>query len=165
VTGSPASILSASSFSTDRSSQSPSPSNFFPDSIVYPPTPPTGSGDCNSFFPPVTSPRDIPPSFKNHQLQTPPLTPPDNLNGGGGSGGGANGVRTKQAKDALDFLLTIFPRDGLTALPFARGVAISAPNMGAAFDGVVLELPGKAKTLYVDGKSAESVSLRERYDF
>lgn len=28
----------------------------------------------------------------------------------------------------------------------------------------MLELPGKAKTLYVDGKSAESVSVRERYD-
>lgn len=34
--------------------------------------------------------------------------------------------------------------------------------MNASFDGVVLELPGKPKTLYVDGKSAEIVSLRER---
>jgi len=74
---------------------------------------------------------------------------------------GNGGVITRHAKDALDFLLTVFPRDGLNALPFARSVAISAPGMGAAFDGVVLELPGKAKTLYVDGKSAESVSLRE----
>jgi hypothetical protein len=35
--------------------------------------------------------------------------------------------------------------------------------MGASFDGVVLELPGQPKTLYVDGNSAQSVSLRERY--
>jgi hypothetical protein len=58
--------------------------------------------------------------------------------------------------------MTLFPHHGLNALPFAKSVAISAPNMGAAFDGVVLELPSKPKTLYVDGKSAESVSLRER---
>jgi hypothetical protein len=64
-------------------------------------------------------------------------------------------------KDALDFLMTIFPRHGLAALPYSRSVAISAPNIGAAFDGVVLQLPGKPKTLYVDGKSAQSVSIRE----
>jgi len=63
--------------------------------------------------------------------------------------------------DALDFLMTIFPRQGLSAAPFSRGVAISAPNIGVAFDGVVLQLPNKPKTLYVDGKSAQSVSIRE----
>jgi len=57
--------------------------------------------------------------------------------------------------------MTVFPRQGLSALPYAKSVQISAPNLGADFDGVVLELPGKSKTLYVDGKSAESVSLRE----
>jgi hypothetical protein len=57
--------------------------------------------------------------------------------------------------------MTLFPHHGLAALPYAKSVAISAPNMGAAFDGVVLELPGQPKTLYVDGKSAQSVSLRE----
>jgi len=61
----------------------------------------------------------------------------------------------------LDFLLTIFPRDGMDVLPYARSVVISAPNLGAIYDGVVLELPGKPKALYVDGKAAESVSLRE----
>jgi len=62
---------------------------------------------------------------------------------------------------SLEFLMNLFPRDGLQALPHAKKVSISAPNMGAVFDGVVLELPNQAKTLYVDGKSAESVSLRE----
>jgi hypothetical protein len=33
--------------------------------------------------------------------------------------------------------------------------------MGISFDGVVLELPGKPKTFYVDCKSAEVVNLRE----
>lgn len=86
-------------------------------------------------------------------LATPPLTPDDGDEDGS--------IRTNQSSDALDFLLTLFPCHGLTALPFAKSVVISAPNMGAAFDGVVLELPGKPKTLYVDGKSAQSVSLRE----
>ncbi|TEB38189.1 hypothetical protein FA13DRAFT_1761458 [Coprinellus micaceus] len=64
-------------------------------------------------------------------------------------------------QDALDFLMTLFPQDGLKALPYAKRVSISAPNLGADFDGVVLELPGKPKTLYVDGKGAPVVNLRE----
>jgi hypothetical protein len=67
----------------------------------------------------------------------------------------------KTSKDALNFLLTLFPQNGLEALPYAKSVTISAPNMGDVFDGIVLELPGRPKALYVDGKSAESVSLRE----
>lgn len=70
-------------------------------------------------------------------------------------------ISDKHPKDALDFLMTLFPHQGLQALPYAKSVAISAPNMGTAFEGVVLELPDNPKTLYVDGKSAESVSLRE----
>jgi hypothetical protein len=88
------------------------------------------------------------------------LTPDNNVAGGGGSGG--PDIQPKRGKDALDFLLMIFPQDGPSAFPFAKSVSISAPNMGATFDGVVLELPAKPKTLYVDGKSAEAVSLRER---
>lgn len=57
--------------------------------------------------------------------------------------------------------MTVFPHHGLSALPYAKSVSISAPNLGADFEGVVLEMPGSLKTLYVDGKSAESVSLRE----
>lgn len=67
-----------------------------------------------------------------------------------------------QQKDAMDFLMTLFPT-GLGALPYAKSISISAPNMGSAFNGMVLELPGKPRTLYVDAKNAESVSLRERY--
>jgi hypothetical protein len=57
--------------------------------------------------------------------------------------------------------MTVFPHQGLSALPHAKTVSISAPNLGTDFEGVVLEMPGAVKTLYVDGKSAESVSLRE----
>jgi len=59
--------------------------------------------------------------------------------------------------------MTLFPRHGLSALSHSRSVAISAPNMGVEFHGVVLHVPGTPKTFYVDGKSAQSVNLRERY--
>jgi len=93
---------------------------------------------------------------------TPPLTPDDD----GSDFGSLESISLppaipKQEKDTLDFLMNLFPHQGFQALPYAEKVSISAPNMGAAFDGVVLQLPGKPKTLYVDGKSAESVSLRE----
>jgi hypothetical protein len=94
-------------------------------------------------------------------LATPSLTPDDGIDDRSGDGVVFD---NKHANDALDFLLTISPKDGLKALPFSRSISISAPDMGADFDGVVLELPGTPKTLYVDGKSAESVSLRERYE-
>lgn len=57
--------------------------------------------------------------------------------------------------------MTIFPKDGLRALPHSKGVSVSASTLGADYEGVVLELPGKPKTLYVDGKNSASVNLRE----
>jgi hypothetical protein len=68
-------------------------------------------------------------------------------------------------KDALDFLMTLFPRHGLSALSHSKSVTISAPNMGVEFHGVVLHVPGTPKTFYVDAKSAQSVNLRQRYSF
>ncbi|KAF7361973.1 Ornithine decarboxylase antizyme [Mycena venus] len=135
--------------------------------------PDRGSSDCvtgspasifsasnnNSYFY-SSNPRPIPhrgSTGSASDLSTPPLTP-DN-----GSPVSA-AVSDKHQKDALDFLMTIFPRNGLAALPYSRSVAISAPNLGAAFDGVVLQLPGKPKTLYVDGKSAHIVALLDLAD-
>ena len=89
-------------------------------------------------------------------MATPPLTP-DDVDDDGDS------ISAKQQNSALEFLSTLFPRNALGALPHAKSVQISAPNLGAAFDGVVLDLPGRPKTLYVDGKSAAHVNLRERY--
>jgi len=57
--------------------------------------------------------------------------------------------------------MTVFPHQGISVLPHAKSVSICAPNLGSEFNGVVLDIPGSTKTLYVDGKSAKSVSLRE----
>jgi len=118
------------------------------------------TGSPASFSSPASNSRPIPvPRSSSNDtvssdLSTPPLTPD---NGSPTS----SAVSSMRQNDALDFLMTIFPRQGLSAAPFSRGVAISAPNIGVAFDGVVLQLPNKPKTLYVDGKSAQSVSIRE----
>lgn len=152
----------------DRFTSSPSSEAKFPNSIVYRSAPPPESHLTSGYISyshsslntTATLPRDIPGRQKttpvSHNLATPPLTPDD------GDDSEDNESIEKPSKDALDFLLTIFPRDGLDALSFAKSVVISAPNTGAIFDGVILELPGKPKALYVDGKSAQSVSLRER---
>ncbi|KAG1752993.1 ornithine decarboxylase antizyme-domain-containing protein [Suillus lakei] len=141
VTGSPASSIS-SSFS--HYSSSPNTSN---DSLVHP---------SYSSYPSAVPPRNIPIRADSpYDIATPPLTPDDDEDSG------TTGITTKHSKDALDLLLAIFPRDGLSLLPYAKSVVVSAPNMGTSFDGVVLELPGKTKTLYVDGKNAQAVSLRE----
>ncbi|KAJ7647416.1 ornithine decarboxylase antizyme-domain-containing protein [Roridomyces roridus] len=121
--------------------------------------PDRGSSDCvrdspAPFYFSSSSPRSIPFTRSPSDLATPPLTP-DNASDP------SSPIADNSQKDALDFLMTVFPRNGLAALPYSRSVAISAPNLGMAFDGVVLQLPGKPKTLYVDGKSAQSVSIRE----
>ena len=147
MTGSPASIFSFTSQSESESS------NSLQNSIVYPPTPPLEATDyhCPDN---VAAPRPIPTKpMLYHELATPPFTPDDGID-----------ERSKPSQDALNFLVMLFPRDWSTALPFAKSVSISAPNIGAAFDGVVLEYPGTPRTFYVDGKSAASVSLRERYE-
>jgi len=94
-------------------------------------------------------------------MSTPALTPDD---GSDYSGSSDSFIENVKENDALDFLMTLFPHHGLSALPYSRSVTISAPNMGVEFHGVVLTVPGKPKTLYVDGKSAQSVNLRERLE-
>lgn len=127
-----------------------------PDSS-FSPSPPDPSPFNNHFTGPLVSPRYIPArSDSPNSLLTPPLTPDDS------DASGTHGMLTKHSKDALDLLLIIFPRDGLSILPFAISVVVSVPNMGVTFDGVVLDLPAKSRTLYIDGKNAPAVSLRER---
>jgi hypothetical protein len=75
--------------------------------------------------------------------------------------GSVAAISARQANSSLDFLTTLFPRSGLSVLPHAKSVSVSAPNLGSVFDGVVLELPGKPKTLYVDGTDAANINLRE----
>lgn len=100
----------------------------------------------------ILAKRDVP----SPDMATPPLTP-DDVDEGGDS------LSMKQRSQALQFLSALFPRNALGALPHAKSVQIAAPNTGATFEGIVLDLPGKPKTLYVDGKSAAHVNLRERY--
>jgi hypothetical protein len=88
----------------------------------------------------------------SHGFATPPLTP-DDFN---------EDVSVKSNDDALELLATLFPNHSMAALPYAKSVSISSPEVGTSFDGVVLELPGGPKTFYVDGKSAEIVNVRER---
>ena len=78
------------------------------------------------------------------------------------SGGGVSAISEKQTKATLDFLTTLFPRNALSAMPYAQGVSVSSPNLGTVFDGVILDLPEKTKTLYIDGKNAQQMNLRER---
>jgi hypothetical protein len=88
----------------------------------------------------------------SHGLATPPLTPDDSF----------GGLSVQSDDDALELLSTLFPNHAMAALPYAKSVSISSAEMGTSFDGVMLELPGKPKTFYVDGKSAELVDVRER---
>ncbi|KAG8863301.1 hypothetical protein FRB96_008792 [Tulasnella sp. 330] len=92
-------------------------------------------------------------SFKepSNPLETPPATPQTN----------AAGAWVEQANPALAFLRKIFkPHGPREALSFATSVTINTQE-GVTWEGIVLSLPGKSKTLYVDGKGAENVQLRE----
>lgn len=107
--------------------------------------------------PSPASPRDIPRRpGPQYGLITPPLTPEENTVLPRNSSAGV-----QQTDVALEFVTNIFPLNGAAALPFARSVSVSSPTMNTTFDGVVLELPGHVKTLYVDGRNAANVHLRE----
>lgn len=150
----------SSSPSSDYSSLASSyDTDYFQKSIVFPPTPPPENSidlfdhqQRQLHAPSAASPKDIKlkDSFGTG-LQTPPMTPEED----------AEGVDAISARQTNEFLTTLFPRSGISALPHAKGVAVSSPNLGTVFDGVVLELPGKPKTLYVDGKNAAEINLRE----
>ncbi|OBZ67146.1 Ornithine decarboxylase antizyme [Grifola frondosa] len=164
----PAAAPFSSSPSSDTSSTLSSiGSNSFPSSLTYPPTPPpetaTSLPPSPEFalapLPPASAPRAIvgKSQYLSPQLATPPLTPDDTEEGDGSLAS----ISAKQSRAALDFLSVLFPRNALGALPYAKSVSIAASDLGVVFDGVVLELPGTPKTLYVDGKSAAHVNLRE----
>lgn len=104
-------------------------------------------------------PRPI-PARNYSSLSTPPLTPDDGSDSSVDSF--SSPIKQAQPSDAFDFLVNLFPRHGMNVLSYAKKVSLLSPTIGATFEGVVLELPSSPKTLYVDGKSAESVSLRER---
>jgi len=157
VTGSPASSF----FSSSPPFYNPNLRAHFD----YPLTPESTPSDANSSFeslalPSLTAAIPIPLSKHTsktpaHSLPTPPYTPED-INGGG-----LGSISAQQSSAALDFLTNLFPRSGLTALPHAKSVSITSPALEAVWEGIVLDLPGGNKTLYVHGKGAEHVKLRE----
>ncbi|KAL6300595.1 ornithine decarboxylase antizyme-domain-containing protein [Sparassis latifolia] len=159
VTDSLASTISSSPSDTSSTLSSFGAENF-PNAIECPPTPPPDHDILGGALAHGSAPRAI---IHKHigsplpDLVTPPLTPDD----AGEGDGSVAAISAKQANAALDFLSALFPRNALGALPHAKSVSISAPNMDATFEGVVLELPGKPKTLYVDPKSAANVNVRE----
>jgi hypothetical protein len=149
------------------------------DDIVFPPTPPPEDGTLSS-TPPfahptiihdtivttagTTLPQPIPIKSKQANFgnvyATPPFTPDDDP-----LSSPTPKPHTEESNDALAFLTMLFPRHGASALPYAQKVSISAPGTSGSFDGVVLDLPGdQGRTFYVDGSSAATVNLRERYD-
>lgn len=106
----------------------------------------------------ASSPKNIPARYDTSPTSTPPLTPDDASDYSKSSG---SSFDSSSDRDALDFLMTVFPRNGLSALPYSKRVTISSPNLSSEMNGIVMELPGGSRTLFVDGKSADSVNLRE----
>ncbi|KAF9648564.1 hypothetical protein BDM02DRAFT_3096198 [Thelephora ganbajun] len=163
VTDSPASIIHSPTPS--QSSLSSSHDSSYGSSLFhYPPTPPPerGSPDSSRFNicppPPSVGPQKIVHKQSNSSgLVTPPLS----LDESESAEGGVSAISAKQTKATLDLLAMLFPRSALSAMPYAQGVSISSPNLGTVFDGVILDLPEEPKTLYIDGKNAQHVNLRE----
>jgi len=152
VTGSPMSIFPSSKNLISVSHYHP------PCDPLFKPTTQRSQSDYFVFERQHSRPISISSASSDSDISTPSLTPDSN-----NCRQGPIPARSvvKPSSDALDFLMTLFPRHGLVALPYAKRMSISAPNLGVAFDGVVLDLPEEPRTLYVDGKSAESVNLRE----
>jgi len=167
VTGSPASsFFSSSPPLAPGHSAIYNSSKYCPD-LVYPSTPESTSSELSSSLESLALPlavTSIPIPAKStsrlpaHNLLTPPYTPEDV---GGNNGGSFGSISAKQSSAALDFLTALFPRSGLTALPHAKSVNITSPTLQTAWEGIVLDLPGDRRTLYVHGKGAEQVALRE----
>jgi len=88
-------------------------------------------------------------SFKEpSQLETPPSTPDARASGW-----------MERANPAMAFLIGVFPHDASKASAYTKSVTITQD--GTTWEGMVLCLPGEPKTLYVNGKGAETVQLRE----
>ncbi|CAE7177338.1 unnamed protein product [Rhizoctonia solani] len=90
------------------------------------------------------------------QLQTPPQSPED-----------APSSNDYMTPTTLEVLATLFPNSeaARAALPYARALRITSRQgvtpEASTWDGVVLSLPGQERTLYVIGRGAEALMLRE----
>ncbi|TBU29613.1 ornithine decarboxylase antizyme-domain-containing protein [Dichomitus squalens] len=177
LSSSPTSSFASSNDSSDSTLSSIGPhihpslqTSFVAPPFDYPPTPPPEEASLGSSpefshaaLPNVSAPRVIPQAHPQVRrtssvaatgLATPPLTPDNRSEAGVGS---LSALGAKQSA----FLSVLFPRNALGAAQHAKSVSIATPGTGATFEGVVLSLPGKPKTFYVDGKYAATVNLRE----
>ncbi|KLO18406.1 hypothetical protein SCHPADRAFT_899799 [Schizopora paradoxa] len=134
--------------------------------LIYPLTPPSSTASLDSYVSgnsstsSAASPMQI--RTNGHGLATPPLTPDSSPTLASGS---------PKSGNAFEFLCKIFAHsDARRALPYVKSVEISSSELdldvddgeGAfTFSGIVLELPGQVRTLYIDGKGVENVQLRE----
>ncbi|CAE6510547.1 unnamed protein product [Rhizoctonia solani] len=160
VTGNPTSYAAGIQFS-QRSPIPASPcSTSFPRPIPnvhshhaskYPLTP-DSSPDLSHHIP-------APPGHRSKltgQLQTPPQSPD-----------GGSPFSDCMTPTALEVLATLFPNSeaARAALPYARALRITSRQgvtpEASTWDGVVLSLPGQERTLYVIGRGAEALMLRE----
>jgi len=125
----------------------------------------TQIGATDSYFNPQSHPiisrsnRPVPVP-----ISTPPLTPDDD-----GSSSSFSSIGSLDWKVTPELLMTLFPRAAIRASPYAKSVSVAGE--GTTFDGFVLDLPRgfngvnpKAcvmRTLFVDGKGANTAQLRE----
>jgi len=131
---------------------SPSPLTHSSSPISFPLTPNSsrGTSPSGSFDRPHVS---IPVSkFSSNgggpvQNPTPLATPP------------SSPQTPKVFPSTSSFLSTLFPRNVVSAAPYTKSITIDSGDI--TWDGFTLELPGQPKTLYVSGKGAENVELRE----
>jgi len=97
-------------------------------------------------------------------VSTPPLTPDDDS-----SSSSFSSIGSLDWRVSPELLMTLFPRAAIRAAPYAKSVSVAGE--GTTFDGFVLDLPRGfggvnpraclTRTLYVDGKGADTVQLRE----
>lgn len=125
----------------------------------------TELGTAGSYFQP--RPRPVPPTSNSRvpiSIPTPPLSPDD-----GSTVSSLSSIGSLDWKSAPEFLITLFPRAAFRVSPYAKAVSVSGE--GRTFDGFVLDLPpgfggsnpkaAVTRTLFVDGKGADIVQLRE----
>lgn len=124
----------------------------------------TRLGSIDSYF--KHHSRPITTSYNNIPIpiSTPPLTPDDDT-----SSSSLSSVGSLDWRAAPEFLMTLFPKSTMRSSPYAKSVSVQGE--GTTFDGFVLDLPRGfggvnpkstiCRTLYVDGKGADTVQLRE----
>jgi len=122
-------------------------------------------GPLSTSAPAASSPRPIPYSANhanNRYPITPPLTP-DSIHSAASSSLRSNSVGslpTSTDGEPPTFLTSLFPEHVPAAQHWASPIRINS-QPDSAWEGFVLDLPGKPKTLYVNGNGAGQNMLRE----